>query len=57
MTYTIGFIGYKFMSRAHGNALERLPMFFPDASDVDFHVIVGRNEDALAEAADQLGFD
>ena len=56
MTYNIGFIGYQFMSKAHGNALNTLPMFFPDAADVERHVIVGRTEDALEEAADQLEF-
>lgn len=56
MTYKIGFIGYQFMSKAHGNALNKLPMFFPDAPDTERHVIVGRTEDALQDAADRLGF-
>jgi predicted dehydrogenase len=56
MTYNIGFVGYKFMSRAHANALNKLAMFFSDAPDVERHVIVGRNESALSEAADTLGF-
>ncbi|MFH5801413.1 Gfo/Idh/MocA family protein [Haladaptatus sp. CMAA 1911] len=56
MTYKVGFIGYQFMSRAHGNALDTLPMFFPNAPDVERHVIVGRTEDRLQEAADMLGF-
>ena len=57
MTLKVGFIGYQFMSRAHGNALNTLPMFFPEAPDTERHVIVGRTEDALAQAADRLGFE
>lgn len=57
MTLTVGFLGYRFMGQAHANALARLPMFFPDAPAVERDVIVGRDEDALAEAVDQLGFE
>jgi predicted dehydrogenase len=32
-------------------------MFFPDAPDVERHVIVGRSEDAVREKADQFGFE
>jgi predicted dehydrogenase len=56
MTLKIGVLGYRFMGKAHANALARLPMFFPDAPDVEQHTLVGRNEEALAEAADRLGF-
>jgi predicted dehydrogenase len=56
MTLKIGFLGYRFMGRAHANALARLPMFFPDAPEVERHVLVGRDEQALSEAADRLGF-
>ena len=52
----IGMVGYGFMGRAHANALARLPMFFADAPAVDRHTLVGRDETALAEAADRLGF-
>jgi predicted dehydrogenase len=31
-------------------------MFFPDAPDIERHVLVGRDEAALADAADRLGF-
>jgi predicted dehydrogenase len=50
-------LGYRFMGEAHSNALARLPMFFPDAPDVRRHTLVGRDEAALAEAADRLGFE
>ncbi|WP_121821326.1 Gfo/Idh/MocA family protein [Halostella salina] len=56
MTLQVGVLGYRFMGKAHANALARLPMFFPDAPDVERDVIVGRDEAALADAADQLGF-
>ncbi|WP_324758256.1 Gfo/Idh/MocA family protein [Haloarcula sp. GH36] len=53
----IGVLGYRFMGKAHANAFARLPMFFEDAPALNRDVIVGRDEDALAEAADRLGFD
>ena len=56
MALKAGFIGYAFMGQAHSNALNKLSMFFPDAPDVERHVIVGRNEDAVQRAADQFGF-
>ncbi|WP_458205045.1 Gfo/Idh/MocA family protein [Haladaptatus sp. NG-SE-30] len=56
MTLKVGVLGYRFMGNAHANALARLPMFFPDAPDVERHVLIGRDEDALEEAADRLGF-
>ncbi|WP_418282089.1 Gfo/Idh/MocA family protein [Halorubrum sp. DTA98] len=52
----IGVLGYRFMGKAHANALARLPMFFPDAPDVERHTLVGRDEAALAAAADRFGF-
>jgi predicted dehydrogenase len=57
MTLDIGMLGYRFMGKAHANALDRLPMFFPEAPAVNKDVLVGRDEDALADAADRLGFD
>jgi predicted dehydrogenase len=57
MTYDVGFLGYGMMGKAHANALARLPMFFPDAPATNRHVIAGRDEAALAEAADRYGFD
>ena len=57
MTLSAGFLGYRFMGTAHANALARLPMFFPDAPDVRRDVLIGRDEEALSEAVDQLGFE
>ncbi|MFC7214873.1 Gfo/Idh/MocA family protein [Saliphagus sp. GCM10025334] len=56
MSLSVGVLGYRFMGKAHANALARLPMFFPDAPDVERQVLIGRDEDALADAADRLGF-
>jgi len=52
----IGVLGYRFMGEAHANALARLSMFFPDAPAVERHTLVGRDEDALAAAAERFGF-
>jgi predicted dehydrogenase len=54
---SVGFLGYRFMGRAHANALARLPMFFPDAPAVERDVLVGTDETALTEAVERLGFD
>ncbi|QGN07078.1 gfo/Idh/MocA family oxidoreductase [Halorhabdus sp. CBA1104] len=57
MTVRVGFLGYRFMGRAHANALARLPLFFPEAPAVERSVLIGRDEDGLSEAVDRLGFD
>ncbi|EMA43798.1 oxidoreductase domain-containing protein [Halococcus morrhuae DSM 1307] len=56
MALQIGVLGYRFMGRAHSNAFARLPMFFDDAPDIERHTLVGRDEGALADAADRFGF-
>ncbi|WP_227134240.1 Gfo/Idh/MocA family protein [Halorubellus salinus] len=53
---SVGFLGYRFMGKAHANALARLPMFFPDAPAVERDVLVGTDEAALADATERLGF-
>ena len=57
MTIKVGVLGYRFMGEAHANAMARLPMFFPDAPTVERHVLVGRDEGALNDAASRLGFE
>ncbi|QSW99561.1 Gfo/Idh/MocA family protein [Haloterrigena alkaliphila] len=57
MTLEVGVLGYRFMGKAHANAMARLPMFFPDAPDVERAVLIGRDEEALTDAAERLGFD
>ncbi|EMA46222.1 Gfo/Idh/MocA family protein [Halobiforma nitratireducens] len=56
-TLEVGVLGYRFMGKAHANAMARLPMFFPDAPEIERTVLVGRDEDALADAADRFGFE
>jgi predicted dehydrogenase len=56
MALKAAFVGYEFMGEAHANALDRLEMFFPDAPEVEREVVVGRDEDALAAAADRFEF-
>ncbi|WP_049909179.1 Gfo/Idh/MocA family protein [Halorubrum saccharovorum] len=56
MTVTVGMLGYRFMGKAHSNAFARLPMFFPEAPEIERDILVGRDEEALADAADRLGF-
>jgi len=53
----IGVLGYRFMGKAHANAFARLPMFFDDAPELNRAVVVGRDESALEDAADRLGFE
>jgi len=49
-------LGYGFMGEAHANAVARLPMFVDEAPAVERDVLIGRDESALAAAADRLGF-
>ncbi|ELZ10235.1 oxidoreductase domain-containing protein [Natrinema thermotolerans DSM 11552] len=56
MTLEVGVLGYRFMGKAHANAMARLPMFFPDAPAIERSVLVGRDEAALEDAAERLGF-
>jgi len=52
----VGLVGYKFMGRAHSNAYRQVHSFFPDVPKPDMIAIAGRNEEAVAAAADQLGW-
>jgi len=49
-------LGYRFMGKAHSNALARLPMFFPESPEIERHTLIGRDEAALADAAGRFGF-
>ena len=56
-TIRVGLIGYQFMGRAHSNAFRQVSAFFPDvALHPIMQVICGRNAQALATAAPQLGW-
>ncbi len=53
----VGLVGYRFMGRAHSNAYRQVARFF----DVDLvpkmRVLCGRDEAAVREAADSLGWE
>ena len=53
----VGFLGYRFRGKTHASAFERLPMFFPDAPEIHRDVLISRDEAALSEAKETLGFD
>ena len=53
----VGMLGYRFMGDAHTNALQRLPQFFPESPAVELDVLIGRDEDSVADAADRFGFN
>ncbi|MCT8139961.1 Gfo/Idh/MocA family oxidoreductase [Anaerobacillus sp. CMMVII] len=53
----VGMIGYKFMGKAHSHAYRDLPMFFPNSLKPEMKVICGRNEEAVAQAAKQFGWE
>ena len=56
MTLSVAFLGHGFVARAHAAALDRLPTVFPEAPVVERSVLVGRDPDRAARAADRLGF-
>ncbi|KHF38016.1 Gfo/Idh/MocA family protein [Halalkalibacter okhensis] len=56
-TLKIGMIGYKFMGKAHSHAYRDLPMFFPTHIRPQMKVICGRNEEGVAQAASQFGWE
>ncbi len=53
----VGMIGYKFMGKAHSHAYKDLPLFFPDTLRPEMKVICGRNEQDVAQAAKQFGWE
>jgi predicted dehydrogenase len=52
----IAMIGYKFMGRTHSNGWRQAPRFFDVPYEPVLHTICGRNADAVAKAAEQLGW-
>lgn len=53
----VGMVGYKFMGKAHSNALSRLGMFFDCSAQVNKKTICGRDEAAVKKAAEKFGWD
>ncbi len=52
----IGLVGYQFMGKAHSHAYRDIPFFFETDANPILQAICGRNEDAVSQAADQMGF-
>jgi predicted dehydrogenase len=56
-TVGVGMLGYAFMGKAHANAYRTLAyMTWPPPLRPELVTIAGRNEEAVAEAADRYGF-
>lgn len=53
----IGLVGYKFMGKAHSNALARLPMFFDLDAEIKMKCICGRDPEWVAQSAKKFGWD
>lgn len=56
-TLNFGLVGYKFMGKAHSNALARIPMFFDTDAAIRRKAICGRDPEWVREAADKFGWD
>lgn len=56
-TLNFGMIGYKFMGRAHSQALQRVGLHFDLDADVRMRAICGRDEAWLRENAKKLGWE
>ena len=52
----IGMIGYRFMGKAHSNGWRQAPRFFTLDADTEMHTVCGRNPEAVAAAAGELGW-
>jgi predicted dehydrogenase len=53
----VGLVGYKFMGRAHSNAYRQVASIFDVDPKPIMRAICGRNEEAVKEAAEKLGWD
>lgn len=53
----VGLIGYKFMGKAHSDALRRLGMFFDTSAKINLKAICGRDEEWVSDNARRFGFE
>ncbi len=51
-----GLIGYKFMGKAHSNALQRIGMFFNPSVKINMTAICGRDENSVKAASQKFGW-
>lgn len=56
-TLNFGLIGYKFMGKAHSNALKKVGMFFNPSVKVGMKAICGREEAWVKESAAKFGWE
>lgn len=56
-TLTVGLVGYQFMGKAHSNAYRQVGRYFDLPVDLRMKTICGRNEKAVAEAAQTFGWE
>lgn len=52
-----GLVGYKFMGKAHSNALQRIGMFFNPSVKIGMKAICGRDESWVRESAEKFGWE
>jgi predicted dehydrogenase len=56
-TINVGLVGYRFMGTAHSNAWRQVAHFFDPQLTPVMKAICGRTEEAVAAAADKLGWE
>ena len=56
-TLNFGLVGYKFMGKAHSNALQRVGMFFEPGMKVGMKALCGRDAAWVGEAAAKFGWE
>ncbi len=56
-TLNIGLVGYKFMGKAHSNALRKVGMFFEPSLKIGMKAICGRDEAWVKESAEKFGWE
>ncbi len=55
-TLNFGLVGYKFMGKAHSNALARIPVFFDTDAAIVQKALCGRDEEWVRQAAGKFGW-
>lgn len=55
-TLNFGLVGYKFMGKAHSNALQRVNMFFEPSAKVNMTALCGRDPEGVKKAAEKFGW-
>ena len=53
----VGLVGYKFMGKAHSNALSKIGMFFDNSCNVNMKAICGRDEEWVKDSAEKFGWE